>query len=142
MLEKIEDEMFLSLDRILMPMKDGGILPIHQVLLALFRFTGEQREMCRVLLSPNGDMNFLHRLNEVVREKCRSAWQSFHGEGAGEEEFDYYYSFAVFGCAGLIRAWVNRDCKEPAEEMADLAENLLRRGGLSAAEGGGERAFF
>ena len=86
MLEKIEDEMFLSLDRILMPMKDGGILPIHQVLLALFRFTGEQREMCRVLLSPNGDMNFLHRLNEVVREKCRSAWQSFHGEGAGEEE--------------------------------------------------------
>ena len=131
MLEKIEDEMFSSLDGIFKPLeKEGDALQIRPTLLALFQFAAEHQEMCRVLLSPNGDMNFLHRLNEVMREKWRSAWQTIHD--ADDDEFDYYYSFVVFGCAGMIRAWVNRECKEPAAEMADLADTLLRQGGLRA----------
>ena len=86
--------------------------------------------MSRVLLSVNGDMNFLHRLNEVVREKCRSAWLTLRN-GQDEDAFDYHYSFVVFGCAGVIRAWVNRNCSESAEEMAELADRMIRRGSLT-----------
>ena len=111
MLEKIEAELFQKLDTIAQS----------------FHFISENQEMCRVLLSPNGDMNFLHRLYEAIRERCHEIWGDQVG-GVSEKEFDYRYSFAVFGCAGMIRAWVNRNCQETDMQMAELADRMIRRG--------------
>ena len=133
MLEKIEDELFQKLDVIAQSHEHGD--PTQQVkpiLLDLFRFIGENQEMCRVLLSPNGDMNFLHRLYEAIRERSLEIWKDQMGS-LGEEEFDYRYSFVIFGCAGMIRAWVNRSCQETDMQMAELADRMIRRGILTEA---------
>ncbi|MBQ9196522.1 MAG: TetR family transcriptional regulator C-terminal domain-containing protein [Clostridia bacterium] len=133
MLEKIEDSMFEALDAIVsLHEHDDVTAQTKPILLDLFRFIEDNQEMCRVLLSPHGDMNFLHRLNEVVREKCLLAWANIREE-KNESDFDYHYSFVVFGCAGLIRAWVNRSCREPVDQMAELADAMIRRGGLAKA---------
>ena len=128
MLEKIEDELFQKLDVIALTHEHGD--PTQQVkpiLLDLFRFIEENQEMCRVLLSPNGDMNFLHRLYEAIRERSLEIWKDQMGS-LGEKEFDYRYSFVIFGCAGMIRAWVNRSCQETDMQMAELADRMIRRG--------------
>ncbi len=131
MIEKIEDEMFNGLDRIIE--LHGNDITSDQttpILAELFSLIQENQEICRVLLSPNGDMNFLHRLDEVMHEKILNTWIEARGQ-LNNDSFDYYYSFVVFGCTGLIHAWVNRSCKESAEEMAKLADTMLRRGSLS-----------
>ena len=131
MLEKIEDGMFEALDEIVSLHEHGDVSQqTKPILLDLFHFIEENQEMCRVLLSPHGDMNFLHRLNEVVREKCLKAWPDIRKE-KGEADFDYHYSFVVFGCAGIIRAWVNRNCPESAEIMAEMAYGMILRGSLA-----------
>lgn len=131
MLEKIEDGMFEALDAIVsLHEHDDVSQQTKPILLDLFRFIQDNQEMCRVLLSPHGDMNFLHRLNEVVREKCLKAWPNIRKE-KGEADFDYHYSFVVFGCAGIIRAWVNRNCSESAEKMAEMAYGRILRGSLA-----------
>ena len=131
MLEKIEDGLFEALDAIIsLHEHDDVSQQTKPILLDLFRFIEDNQEMCRVLLSPHGDMNFLHRLNEVVREKCLKAWPDIRKE-KGEADFDYHYSFVVFGCAGIIRAWVNRNCPESAEKMAEMAYGMILRGSLS-----------
>ena len=131
MLEKIEDGMFEVLDAIIsLHEHDDVSQQTKSILLDLFDFIEENQEMCRVLLSPHGDMNFLHRLNKVVREKCLKAWPDIQKE-KGEADFDYHYSFVVFGCAGIIRAWVNRNCPESAEKMAEMAYGMILRGSLS-----------
>ena len=131
MLEKIEYGMFEALDAIVsLHEHDDVSQQTKPILLDLFDFIEENQEMCRVLLSPHGDMNFLHRLNEVVREKCLKAWPDIRKE-KGEADFDYHYSFVVFGCAGIIRAWVNRNCPESAEKMAEMAYGMILRGSLS-----------
>ena len=133
MLEKIEDELFQKLDVIAQSHEHGD--PTQQVkpiLLDLFRFIEENQEMCRVLLSPNGDMNFLHRLYEAIRERSLEIWKDQMGS-LGEKEFDYRYSFVIFGCAGMIRAWVNRGCQETDMQMAELADRMIRRGILTEA---------
>ena len=133
MLEKIEDELFQKLDGIAQSHEHGD--PTQQVkpiLLDLFRFIEENQEMCRVLLSPNGDMNFLHRLYEAIRERSLEIWKDQMGS-LGEKEFDYRYSFVIFGCAGMIRAWVNRSCQETDMQMAELADRMIRRGILTEA---------
>ena len=131
MLERIEDGMFEALDAIVsLHEHDDVSQQTKPILLDLFRFIQDNQEMCRVLLSPHGDMNFLHRLNEVVREKCLKAWPNIRKE-KGEADFDYHYSFVVFGCAGIIRAWVNRNCSESAEKMAEMAYGMILRGSLA-----------
>ena len=133
MLEKIEDELFQKLDVIAQTHEHGD--PTQQVkpiLLDLFRFSEESQEVCRVLLSPNGDMNFLHRLYEAIRERSLEIWKDQMGS-LGEKEFDYRYSFVIFGCAGMIRAWVNRSCQETDMQMAELADRMIRRGILTEA---------
>ena len=133
MLAKIEDELFQKLDVIAQSHEHGD--PTQQVkpiLLDLFRFIEENQEMCRVLLSPNGDMNFLHRLYEAIRERSLEIWKDQMGS-LGEKEFDYRYSFVIFGCEGMIRAWVNRSCQETDMQMAELADRMIRRGILTEA---------
>lgn len=135
MLEKIEDSLFDALDAIIAAHEhEGTHTSIKPILLDLFAFIEENKEMCRVLLSPNGDMNFLHRLNEVMREKCRRFWPGQQKE-SDETDYDYHYNFVIFGCAGLIRAWVNRNCQESALHMAQLADTMIRRGSLSTEAG-------
>ena len=133
MIEKIEDELFQKLDVIAQTHEHGD--PTQQVkpiLLDLFRFIEENQEMFRVLLSPNGDMNFLHRLYEAIRERSLEIWKD-QMSSLGEKEFDYRYSFVIFGCAGMIRAWVNRSCQETDMQMAELADRMIRRGILTEA---------
>ena len=101
------------------------------ILLDVFRFIEENQEIVRVLLSPCGDMKFLHRLYEVIREKCLTGFPyAAAADKKNEADFDYRFSFVIYGAAGLIRSWVNRNCKESAVEMAELADALIRRGSL------------
>ncbi len=129
MLEKIEDGLFAALDDIVsLHEKDDVSRQPKPILLDLFRFIGENREICSVLLSPHGDMNFLHRLNDVVREKCLQMWPNEkEKESAG---FEYHYSFVVYGCVGVFRAWLSGKCRETAEEMAEMADVMIRRGSI------------
>ena len=130
MLEKIQDEMFEKLNAIFALREDEKVTEqTKPILLDLFRFIEENQEMCRVLLSPNGDMSFLHRLNEVLREKCLHMYLGAE-PAANAEDFDYRYSFVVYGCAGIIRAWVGRNCPETPEQMAELANHLIISGGI------------
>lgn len=131
MLEKIEDELFENLNGIIaLPENTEVSEQARPILRDLFTFIEDNQEMCRVLLSPNGDMNFLHRLNEVMRERCLHLYKSAEPKGS-VDEFDYHYSFIVFGCAGIIRSWVNRGCPEASEEMAELTSRMILSGGLS-----------
>ena len=131
MLDKIQDEMFEKLNAIFALRDDEKVTEqTKPILLDLFRFIEENQEMCRVLLSPNGDMSFLHRLNEVLREKCLHMYKRSEPI-ANEEDFDYRYSFVVYGCAGIIRAWVGRNCPEKPEQMAELANHLIISGGIA-----------
>lgn len=127
MLDKVEDGLFEALDSIVsLHQKDDVLQQTKPFLLDLFRFIGDNREMCSVLLSPHGDMNFLHRLNEVLRQKCLQMWP--HEQGKTDADFEYHYSFVVYGCVGVFRAWLNGGCLEPAEKMAETADAMIRRG--------------
>ena len=128
MVTRIEDDMFTALGSIITDREnEQSQTGIRTILAEIFTFIAENREMCAVLLSANGDMNFLHRLNELIREKCRYLWQDAERRGA---DFEYRYSFAVFGCAGLIRAYLSLDCPQSAEYMAGLADAMLRGGSV------------
>lgn len=128
MLEKIEMELFERFHEIIASHQEGRILSqARPVFSDLFHFIAENQEICRILLSDNGDMKFLQRLSDVVEERVRTDWLK-HPDGLTEMEFEYRYSFGVLGCVGLVRAWLENHCSEAADDMAALADCLIRQG--------------
>lgn len=130
MLEQIENEIFAKFDALLL--SHPGETVIQQTLpflRDLFAFASENQDLCRVLLSRNGDMSFLQRLNSVVFEKCHEEFMTLVKDSS-EDEFEYRYNFAVFGCIGMIRSWVDGGCKQDYETMANIANTMIRRGAI------------
>ena len=130
MLQQLEDGLFQKLDSFLSK-EELSDLPgnTRSMLRELFGFARENQEICRAFLSPNGDINFLHRLNYLIRNKFLHFYLSAETKGT-EGEFDYRYSFVVFGCVGIVRAWIDRNCLESPEHMAEITGQMILEGRL------------
>lgn len=127
LLEQLEEELFEQLNAVILSHQGGPVLThIRPVLVDVFRIVAENKEICRVLLSDNGDIKFLQKLSDVIQEKLRTEW--LHGSVHNEAEFEYRYAFGALGFVGLLRTWLHRDCAESAEGMAVLADSLIRQG--------------
>ena len=123
MLDRLEEQ----LNAVILAHKGEPILTHARPMLKdLFRIVAENKEICSVLLSDNGDIKFLQKLSDVIQEKLRTEW--LNGYVDNETEFEYRYAFGALGFVGLLRTWLHRDCAESAEGMAVLADSLIRQG--------------
>lgn len=127
MLERLEEELFEQLNAVILAHKGEPILTHARPMLKdLFRIVAENKEICSVLLSDNGDIKFLQKLSDVIQEKLRMDW--LNGYVENETEFEYRYAFGALGFIGLLRTWLHRDCAESADDMAAFADSLIRQG--------------
>lgn len=127
MLSSIEDEFFLELSSVMSRSTPTDREMAVSYLTAIFRFLGENREFCSILLGENGDMQFFRRITVFVGEKCSLLW-SILIPGADERTFQMYNSFIISGCIGLIRFWLNNDLKETPEEISQVAVGMISSG--------------
>lgn len=126
MLSSIEDDFFSELSDVMsrsVPDPDTKFSYLAEI----FRFVGENREFCSILLGENGDMQFLRRILAFVDEKCSSLW-SILIPGADEQTFQMYNSFIISGCIGLIRFWLNDGLKKTPEEISAVAVSMISSG--------------
>lgn len=129
MIEQIEKEMFKDFHNVLVkhPSKslNGKPLPM---LIDVFHFVAENADMCKVLTGKNGDLTFVNRLKDLVKDRClNDDWKKmFNTEKS--QNFEYFYSFIVSGCIGLLQNWLENGLKESPEYMASLAEQMIMRG--------------
>ena len=127
MLERLEEELFEQLNAVILAHKGEPILTHARPMLKdLFRIVAENKEICSVLLSDNGDIKFLQKLSDVIQEKLRMDW--LNGYVENETEFEYRYAFGALGFIGLLRTWLHQDCVESADDMAAFADSLIRQG--------------
>lgn len=128
MLDQIEQGMFEEFHELLSRRPademDGKPLP---VLIDVFRFTAENKEMCLALLGRNGDIGFVDRLRDVVKDRCLDDWMAVF-RGNQSRNLEYFYSFIVSGCIGLLQNWLESGMRESPEEMAALAEQMILNG--------------
>ena len=137
MLRQVEDNLFSLLEGLLDKHKDDGAqTDITSILEDIFTFASENADLCRVLLSRNGDITFLMRMNQLLKEKCKIYWDAVNADH-DDDEYDYCFNFCVCGCAGLLFAWLGKNCAEAPAQMARIASDMLIRGSLSSAEAGG-----
>ena len=80
-----------------------------------------------ILLGENGDLNFMNRLKQLIRDKCLHDWMEVFRAG-NPAIFDAYFSFIVSGCVGLVQYWLKTNMKETPQQLARLTEQVIRKG--------------
>ena len=132
MVRSIEKELLQSLRDIIHAHTDSTQEPkqrMHAILTDLYQFLEENNEICAALLSPNGDIAFVAKLQEYVQNSCLQEWldaQQNHPDAVEQEQFHLQTAFIVSGCVGLCRTWLHR-MPNPftATEMAAFTEQLI-----------------
>ena len=93
-------------------------------LLAIFSFTYENRDFCRVLRGPNGDMAFVERMKRFVYDKCCTYWRTLNPQ-IDRRKYDSFNAFVINGCVGILANWLDGDTEESPEEVADAAAKIV-----------------
>ncbi|MBZ4668666.1 MAG: TetR/AcrR family transcriptional regulator [Defluviitaleaceae bacterium] len=128
MVEQIQSEMLNDFHNVLdkHPSKslNGKPLPI---LINLFRVVAKNSDICKVLIVNNGDVAFLNQLKDLVKNRCLNDFMEVFNTGKSQN-FEYFSSFIVSGCIGLLQSWLDKGLKESPEHMAMLAEQMILTG--------------
>ena len=132
LLRDMEQDFFENFDRTLSenkPALDGDGFPVLDAegapyLHAVFSFIDQNRDFCRIMLSPRGDMQFVELVKHRVDSQCRFFWQIL-APGADEERRGMYNAFLINGLIGLIQEWVNDRRDLSVESISELTATLI-----------------
>ena len=128
MVEQIQNEIFEEFYEIVnsyeITQSDNDFLAM---LTDIFKFLRDNSELAKSLIGKNGDVAFVERLKNLLRDKCFMELSEKH-KIRSEENFLYYYSFIISGSIGIFQRWLNNGMKETPEEMAAFMEKLIHEG--------------
>ena len=97
------------------------------IFIEIYCFVYDNADLIEILLGENGDLNFVNRLKQLIREKCLKDWMEVFRSG-NAAAFDAFFSFIVSGCIGLVQYWLQTGLKETPEQMAKLTEHIITKG--------------
>ena len=126
MLSKVEDELFVEFENILgrtMKCELKAISP-RDTLLDIFSFVNRHRDVVRVMVGPHGDLSFVNRLKDTVKEHISRLLEP----GRSAYYYAYVESFNVSGCAGVVETWLTEPFPPTPEEMSLLCSSMLEKG--------------
>ena len=102
LLEKTESELLDNFNQLVMK-HDAEELKKHPygIFVEIYTLAYDNADLVEILLGENGDLNFMNRLKQLIRDKCLHDWMEVFRTG-NPAIFDAYFSFIVSGCAVII----------------------------------------
>lgn len=123
MLEKIEEEAMVDIREAMegCPTDCTEREKIIPFLARFFSILDSNRDLSLALLGPNGDMDFVERIETLIASKFLKP----SSLPATDTEILYAYAFCLSGCIGMIKTWLSRTEHESPEAMAELTYHLI-----------------
>lgn len=126
MLESIEQEI---MEEIRLSITSNPIEPLtstdkaQSFLVHIFTYLEENREICKALLGPHGDMAFVEQTEKLVAE---TVFESLANQfPKTTPDLLYTYSFCLTGLVGMLKSWLSNEKPESPQYMADLTHRLF-----------------
>lgn len=132
LLARVEEEQIAALERLMdeiLPRLEENSTP--EALRALFRYLDENDGICGALLGIHGDTDFAQRLKAVIEERCMGYLQPREPSAPFQH---YMVAFAVQGCFGNIRLWLQSGKPESVACIADVTWQAVRAVRTAAAQ--------
>jgi hypothetical protein len=93
----------------------------------VFSFLAENADLCLALMGPNGDLEFLNKLKDLVRDRCLYYWTRIYN-AKSTRYFEHFYAFFIYGCIGMFEEWLKNGMQETPDEMADILDKMIMNG--------------
>lgn len=100
----------------------------YPLFVEIFQIIDQNSNLCCALLSPNGDISFSVKIKKLFEHQYIHEWMVAHHSADFLPTYEYFSSFLVSGCSGLIESWLAHEKKETPEEMARLISKLISTG--------------
>lgn len=100
---------------------------LRPILSDVFYFARKNAAVREALLNIHADQRFFQRLSSLIYERCVGEWRGLYAIDFMERG-NYELEFVVAGAVSLIRTWTARGFDRSPEEMAELADRLIRNG--------------
>ncbi|MDD4493184.1 MAG: TetR-like C-terminal domain-containing protein [Eubacteriales bacterium] len=127
LLKKIENEFIENITSYLQNFEpEAKENDLQLIVLKIFEYIAENKDLCRVLLGENGDMDFQNEIMKVVSERIVFEWQK--KKGIDENMVGYIYTFVATGSIGVIRKWLLEENSDPPARIAALVSQLANKG--------------
>lgn len=138
LMEQIENELMAELEEVLdhHSVQDLMVQP-SLIFKELYPMVQKNSDIISLLMGQNGDLNFVNRLQAILRERFVKHWQNLNDWG-DPDSLEAYSSFIVTGCIGVVQYWLDSGMREDPEHMAALTEHFILKGisGLEQKEAG------
>ncbi len=128
LLVKMENDMLEDFQLALAPLLEQSqeLTPV-KITAGIFQCLKDNADICAVTLGDYGDKAFALKLISIGREKCLEAYSKYFAS-ASPKQIEYFYAFASAGCIGLMQKWIAEGMVTSAEEIAQVAENIMMHG--------------
>ena len=124
MLSTIEEEL---LEEIRQTIQNHPVSPFNEssfpFIEDIFQILAENKDICSALLGPNGDIAFIHRIENLISTHSLNVLRRTFPDTI--EDLKYSYSFCLSGCIGLVKTWLTSDTDETPQYMAQLTFRLI-----------------
>lgn len=124
MLEQIETQLMQDFLDII---KSDNEIPFTEnslpFIVDIFNILYENRDICSSLLGKNGDIAFVGKIENIISEYCLNSIIKEYPNS--KENLKYVYSFCISGCVGIIKKWLENDCPQSSENMAQMTYTLV-----------------
>ncbi|HHY27795.1 MAG TPA: hypothetical protein GX523_13820 [Desulfitobacterium dehalogenans] len=128
MLLKIENEMIDEMEDISKRFLNASSMESPgPYIAAMFQYVSDNLTFCTMLLGPNGDMAFLEKLKKLIEEKCFHSLKGAYSENE-YQNYQYFMTYAVSGCIGLLQTWLNNGMKVSPQELSRVAVGMIQNG--------------
>lgn len=111
------------LDNFTLEQGETGLL---QLIVKIFEYVEENKELCRVLLGRTGDMDFQTHIMQIVSKRVFFEWRK--RIKVDETVAEYIYTYVATGSIGIIRKWLFAEKQESPQKMAALVARLANKG--------------
>lgn len=128
MVEQLENELFERFSEIVdksLSREDDGAP--HKLLENVFQFFADNADMGAMLLGPHGDLAFVNRIKQLVRDRCLHNWMRTF-DANKSVLFEPYFDFVVGGIISLFQSWLATGLKQAPAEMAEMSERFIVEG--------------
>ncbi len=93
----------------------------------LVELVDKNRDLCKVLLGPHGDVSFMRQLLYLGYENGVALWKKNYPD-ASSETLDYLYAYISYGVIGILENWIFSDYDLSIEEVGDLVMGFSMQG--------------
>lgn len=125
MVAQIENEMYEDFKRILeshvVPTDEGSL----RFLIDFYTYISANHEMVAALLSSNGDIAFLTRIQDMLHVRAMKILGQRYPK-QNTRDFEFFYDFVTAGTVQLLNTWLTRETHKTPQEMADLTIRLIK----------------